>query len=116
MATNGRAHYGAPKILCVEADLAVRESRCAVLNKSGYDATAAASQLADIVLRIQKFDLIVLSATSDCDWHRIFNLADGADVLVLDGFTMPLELLWLVAERLSRLQQRAQPRQGVAPV
>jgi hypothetical protein len=107
MATNGRAHYGSPKILCIESDLAVRETRCAVLNKSGYDATAASSQLADIVLRIQKFDLIVLSETSDCDWHRTFNLADGADVLVLEGFTMPLELLWLVEERLSRLQQKA---------
>jgi CheY-like chemotaxis protein len=107
MATNGRAHYGAPKILFVEADLAVRESRCAVLNESGYDATAAASQLAEMVLRIQKFDLIVLSATSECDWQRTLNLADGADVLFLDGLTMPLELLWLIAERLSRLQQRA---------
>lgn len=77
MATNGRAHYGAPKILCVEADLAVRESRCAVLNKSGYDPTAASSQVADILLRIQNFDLIVLSATSDCDCRRTFNLADG---------------------------------------
>ena len=107
MATNGRAHYGAPKILCVEADLAVRESRCAVLNESGYDATASSSQLAEIVLRIQKFDLIVLSATSECDWHRTLNLADGADALFLDGLTMPLEVLWLVAKRLSRLQQRA---------
>jgi hypothetical protein len=36
----------------------------------------------------------------------LIGLADGADVLVLDGLTMPLELLWLVAERLNR-QQRA---------
>jgi hypothetical protein len=63
------------KILCVEADVAVRESRCAVLSYAGYDAASATPHLA-------------------------------ADVLVLDGFTMPLELLGLVAERLNR-QQRA---------
>jgi hypothetical protein len=33
--------------------------------------------------------------------------ADGANVLVLDGFTSPSELLSLVAERLNRGQQRA---------
>jgi hypothetical protein len=38
------------------------------------------------------------------DLDRIINLADGADVLVLDGFTSPLELLDLVAQRLDRQQ------------
>ena len=99
--TNGTA-----KILCVEQDLAVRESRCAVLSYSGYDSASATPHLAEIVLRSQKFDLIVLSTMSDYEKDRILGLADGADVLVLDGFTMPLELLWLVAERLNR-QQRA---------
>jgi CheY-like chemotaxis protein len=107
VATNGRSHYGAPKILCLEPDLAVRESRCAVLNVSGYDAASATPHLAEIVLRRQKFDLIVLARMSDHHQERIINLADGVDVLVLDGITMPLELLWLVGERLSRLQQRA---------
>jgi DNA-binding response OmpR family regulator len=96
-----------PKILCVEFNLAIRESRCAVLKHSGYDAASAEPDLAESVLRSQKFDLIVLSMLSDLDSHLITNLADGADLLVLDGFTMPSELLSLVAERLNRRQRRA---------
>jgi CheY-like chemotaxis protein len=96
----------APKILCVEADVAVRESRCAVLSYAGYDAASATPHLAGIVLRSQKFDLIVLATMNDFEKDRILGLSDGADVLLLDGFTMPLELLWLVAERLNR-QKRA---------
>jgi hypothetical protein len=101
-----RSNFGGAKILRLASDVAVRESRCAVLKVSGYDAASASSQVAEIALRRQKFDLLVLSSLSDSDLHRIINLADGADVLVLDGFTMPSELLSLVSERLNR-QRRA---------
>jgi hypothetical protein len=94
--------YGAVKILCVEPNVAVLESRCAVLKTSGYDVASASPQLAEIVLRSQKFDLIVLSWLSDYDLQRIINLADGADVLVLGDLTPPSELLSLVAQRLQR--------------
>jgi hypothetical protein len=47
------------------------------------------------------FDLIVLSKVSDYEQYRILNVANGAQVLVLDGFTVPTEFLSLVAERLS---------------
>jgi len=60
----------------------------------------ASPRFADIALRGRKFDLIVLSGLSDFDLQRIIGLADGAEVLVLDAFTMPRELLSLVAERL----------------
>jgi hypothetical protein len=73
---------------------------------SGYDSASASPQQAEILLRSQKFDLIVLSTLSDYDQHKVLHLADGTDVLVLDGVTMPSELLWMVADRLSR-QQRA---------
>ena len=99
--------YGAAKILCVEPYLAVLENRCAILKYSGYDAISASPQRAEIVLRSQNFDLIVLSRLSDFDLHRIINFADGADVLALDGFTSPSELLSLVAQRLDRRQRRA---------
>ena len=102
-----RSNFGAAKILCVELDVAVLESRCGVLKISGYDTASASPRLAEIVLRYQKFDLIVLSRLSGTDLHRIVNLADGADVLVLDGITMPSELLSLVAQRLKRHQRRA---------
>jgi CheY-like chemotaxis protein len=91
-----------PKILCVEFNMAVRETRSAVLRHSGYDAVSAAPHLAESVLLSQKFDLVVLSMLCDLESHLI----DGADILVLDGFTMPSELLSLVAQRLNRRQQR----------
>ena len=90
------------KILCVEQNVSVRKSRCAILKNSGYDAAPASPKVAEVLLRSQKFDLIVLSRLSDFDLHRVINLADGADVLVLDGFTAPSELLSLVAQRLQR--------------
>ena len=90
------------KILCVERDEGLLESRCAVLKYWGYDTASASPQLADILLRSQKFDLMVLSKLSDFDLHRIINFSDGAHVLVLEGFTSPSELLSLVAQRLNR--------------
>jgi hypothetical protein len=84
------------------------------LKYSGYDAASASPKIAEIMLRSQKFDLIVLSILSDFDLHRINNLADGADVLALDGFTSPSELLSLVAQRLDRRQRRANPRGTVS--
>jgi CheY-like chemotaxis protein len=102
-----RGNFGAAKILCVEADAAVLESRCAVLKYSGYDATPASPRIAEIALRSQKFDLIILSSLRDSDLHRVINLSDGADVLVLDGITLPSKMLSLVAQRLNRHQWRA---------
>ncbi len=99
--------FQAAKILCVESDLAVLESRCAVLKISGYDAASASPQVAEILLRSQKFDLIVISRLRDSDLHRVINLSDGAEVLVLDGLTMPSELFSLVNQRLNRHQRRA---------
>ena len=102
-----RSNFAADRILCVELDFTVLESRCAVLKYSGYDATPASPRVAEIALRSQKFDLIVVSTLSDSALHRIINLADGADVLVLDGLIMPSELLSLVAQRLNGHQRRA---------
>jgi DNA-binding response OmpR family regulator len=84
-----RRNVRVAKILCVELDLFVLESRCAVLKYSGYNAASASPQVAEILLRSQKFDLIVLSTVSDSDLHRIINLSDGAVVLVLDVRTVP---------------------------
>jgi hypothetical protein len=96
-----------PNILCVEYDLAVGEGRCAILKSSGYNAVSTSPQVAEVVLRGRKFDLIVVSTLSNYDQDRIVNLSDGADVLVLDESTIPSELLLLVAERLNRNQPTA---------
>jgi hypothetical protein len=84
---DARSNSGAARILCVESDLALLESRCAVLKCSGQDAHSASPHLAEILLRSQRFDLIVISKLSDFVLHRIINLSDGADVLVLDVST-----------------------------
>jgi DNA-binding response OmpR family regulator len=99
---DARSKFGAAKILCVESDPVVRQSRCAVLKYSGYDTASGSPQLAEILLRSQKFDLIVLSWLSDYDLQRIINLADGAEVLVLEEFILPANLLSLVAQRLQQ--------------
>ena len=96
----------APKILCVESNLAVLESRCAVLQASGYDAASATPQSAEIVLRSHNFDLIVVSRLSDSDLQRVDSLAGGADMLVLNDLTLSSEMLFLIAQRLDR-QDRA---------
>jgi DNA-binding response OmpR family regulator len=98
---------GPAKILCVESDSALLESRCAVLKYSGYDATSVSPRVAERVLLSQKFDLIVVSWLAEQDSHMVMNLSDGAEVLVLDGFTMPSELLSLVAARLNRRPRKA---------
>jgi hypothetical protein len=82
----------------------------------GYDAASASPKLAEVLLRSQKSNLIVLSKLSDFDLHRIINLADGADILVLEGFTSPSELLFLVAQRLNHRQRRAQPARPGVPM
>lgn len=105
--TFARSNFGAPRILCVEHDVAVLDTRCAVLTQAGYDTASASPKLAEIALSSRKFDLIVLSQLSDFDLNRIINLADGADVLVLDEFTYPTELLFFVVQRLNRRQRRA---------
>ena len=96
----------APKILCVEPDAAVVESRCAVLKSCGYDVVSASPGVAEIVLRGRKFDLLIISSLSDGGLDRLIGFSDRAEVLVLDGFTAPSELLFLVSERLAR-QRRA---------
>ncbi len=93
---------GATRILCVEADVALRESRCAVLKMSGYDVVSASPQLAEQVLCGQKFDLIVVSWLNDRDLHRVVNLSDGTEMLGLEEITAPAQLFSLVAERLHR--------------
>jgi hypothetical protein len=87
-------------IFCVDPDLQILETRCAVLRTSGYDAIGTTPECAEIVLSGRKFDLVVISNVSDYQRDRLINLADGAKLLVLDeGITMPIQLLYLVAER-----------------
>jgi CheY-like chemotaxis protein len=85
------------KILCVDYDPVVLESRCSVLKYSGYDAASASPQDAEILLRSQRFNLLIVSSLSDCHLHRIIDLSDGADLVLLKASTTASELLCFVA-------------------
>jgi hypothetical protein len=74
-----RSNFEVAKILCVELYEDLLKSRCDVLKYSGYDAASASPKIAEILLRSQKFELIVLSRLSDFDLHRINNVADGTN-------------------------------------
>jgi CheY-like chemotaxis protein len=89
------------RILCVEND-AVLESRCAVLELSGYDTSAASVQAAEFLLSNQEFDLIVLSANlseKERQWI-VAGAGSSTRILALNGFTLPSELISMVAEQL----------------
>ncbi len=86
------------KILCVESDAALLESRCEVLKVSGYDTDAASPQAAAILLRNQSFDLVIVSNLSDRDLHSVLRLTDNTQVMVLHGVTKPSTLLFSVAQ------------------
>jgi DNA-binding response OmpR family regulator len=92
----------APRILCIEKDLALVETRCSVLKQAGYDASAAAVPEAEVLLRSQAFGLIILSSTLNHEEKRRIITAAGskAKILALSELTMPLELLSEVAKQL----------------
>ena len=97
----------APRILCIEPDPSVLDSRCGILKHHGYDALAASLQLAEVLLASQRIDLIILSAMlKGEEKSRIASAAGKTRILVLEGLTLPSELLSLVAERVRPGQAR----------
>ncbi len=50
------------RLLCVGKELDFLQIRCAVLRQSGYDAKSATVTEAEILLRVEEFDLIIVSA------------------------------------------------------
>jgi DNA-binding response OmpR family regulator len=91
-----------PRILCIEKDLALVETRCSILEQAGYDASPIALAEAEILLHSQAFDLIILSATLNHEEKRRIIAAAGSKIkiLALSELTMPLELLSEVAKLL----------------
>jgi len=67
-----------PRILCVEEDLPLMETRCSILTQAGYDASGEELREAEILLRSQAFYLIILSATlNHAEKRRIIAAAGG---------------------------------------
>jgi hypothetical protein len=57
------------RLLCVGKDPALLRTRCEVLNQSGYAAQSATVPEAQILLRIEEFNLIIVSAFLD-EWEK----------------------------------------------
>jgi DNA-binding response OmpR family regulator len=89
------------KLLCAGKDLSLLRTRCAILTQNGYDARPATLQEAEILLRSEQFDLVVVSAWLD-DWDRVklLSAVGRTPSYVLPGLTLAAELLKQVEQRL----------------
>jgi CheY-like chemotaxis protein len=89
------------RLLCVGNELDHLESRCAVLNHSGYDAKSATVAEAVKLLRTEEFNLIIISAFLSPEQDNVISAAPNTPKLVLDGVTFAAELLAKVERMLS---------------
>jgi hypothetical protein len=96
------------RLLCVGKDLALLRTRCAVLSQSGYDAQSASVPEAQILLRTEEFDLIMVSAFLD-EWEKgcILSAAGNMPTLVLRGLILAPDLLVEVERLLPPASQTA---------
>jgi hypothetical protein len=93
------------RILCVGDDSDLLLTRCAVLGKAGYETRSATVSEAEILLRMERYDLVIVSAfLSLHERHRTVSGVGDGPVLVLNGLTLAPELLALVEARLACLK------------
>jgi DNA-binding response OmpR family regulator len=82
------------RLLCVGNDSDLLRTRCAVLSQSGYDADSATVSGAELLLLIEKFDLIIVSAfLDDSEKDHILAAAGTMPTLMLRGLTHARQLL-----------------------
>jgi hypothetical protein len=102
------------RLLCVGTELDSLQTRCAVLNFSGYDAKSATVAEAEILLRTEDFDLVIVSAfLSQEERSSVNSAAGGTPTLVLEGVTFPPELLAQVERMLAFAAQEAESKSGI---
>src|SRR5216684_8760998 len=89
------------RILCVGNDSDLLLTRCAVLSKAGYESRSATVSEAEILLRMERYDLVIVSAfLSLHERHRTVSAVGDGPILVLNGLTLAPELLAMVEARL----------------
>jgi hypothetical protein len=83
------------RLLCTGTDPGLLRTRCAVLKQAGYEAQPATLSEAEVLLRVEQFDLVIVSAwLSDWDRGRILAAAEGRTLsYVLPGVTPANDLL-----------------------
>jgi DNA-binding response OmpR family regulator len=95
------------RLLCAGEDPWLLHTRCAVLRQAGYEAQAATVPEAEVLLRTEEFDLIVVSAQlSESERGRILSAAGETPIYVLHGLTLATELL----AQVERLLPATRPR------
>jgi DNA-binding response OmpR family regulator len=92
--------YRPVRLLCTGDEAYLLHSRCAVLRDSGYQAQAATLQEAEILLRTEKYDLVIISA-----WLSESERAGETPSYVLRGLTFTSELRAQVDRLLSPVNQ-----------
>ena len=95
---NRTEHFTMPtrpaRLLCVGKELELLQTRCAVLNQSGYDTLAATLTEAESILRTSTFALVIVSAwLSEWERSRILAAARETPALVLTEVTLAEDLL-----------------------
>jgi hypothetical protein len=90
------------RLLCAGKDLDLLQTRCAVLEHSGYQALSAALPEAETLLRTEEFDLVIVSAwLSEWEKGKILATAGKTPALVLTELTSADKLLAEVERLLS---------------
>jgi hypothetical protein len=98
----------AARLLCAGKEAGLLQSRCAVLTHSGYEAQAASLTDAEILLRTEKYDLVIISAwLSEWDRGRIVSAAGKTPTYVLRELTLASDLLAQVQRLLRPANQTA---------
>jgi hypothetical protein len=96
------------RLLCTGNEAGLLQSRCAVLRHAGYDAQAATLSETEILLRAEKYELVIISANlSEWEVGRILSAAGKTPTYVLRGLTLAPELLAQVDRLLLPVNQTA---------
>jgi len=95
------------RLLCAGNELDHLQRRCAVLGANGYDAKSATVAEAEILLRTEEFDLVIVSAfLSQEEQGSTISAAGDTPTVVLKGLTFAPQLLaeveWLLSESKTR--------------
>jgi hypothetical protein len=91
------------RLLCVGKEYL--QLRCAVLASAGYDAKSANVAKAEVLLRTEEIELVIVSAfLSQAERNRVNSAAGETPILVLEGIACPPELLAKVERRLAPMR------------
>jgi hypothetical protein len=96
------------RVLCAGKELNHLQIRCAVLARAGYDGRPATLAEAEVILRAEQFDLMIVSAfLSDLESSPVLSAAGKTPVYVLQNFIYPNDLLAQVGRLLSANKRAA---------